>query len=243
MSTGHGLVRCAVEEKLGPELALELDMFLADPSKWPKAIFDGWKLPPGPMPTRFRSWGAVKLGLEWLRSRDIAVSKLQMARHYREHVPIVPYGPSDFVDKALSDPPAGRAIVPTNLITYQEVYQKGLKVGSKALDLLLARVEEIEHAGGTVPQDLLLKLADLGTKLATSQASILARGLDLAREKDDEIEGFRSGSAPLPSERINGTRVRVIEGEARPVVDRGPADRQHYSKRARQEGSPTLPSP
>jgi hypothetical protein len=40
---------------------------------------------------------------------------------------------------------------------------------------------------------------------------------------------------------MQSTRVRVIEGETRAVVDRGRADRQEYNERARQEGSPLLP--
>lgn len=234
---------CHIEATLGREASLELDIMLADPKRWPKAIFEGWQLPPGPMPMSMRSWGGIKVGLEWCRSRGFEFTSSQMNRHYREHVPIVPYTPDDFVAKGAETAKTGLPAVPDDPITYMQVYQNGLRVGNRALDLLQRRVDELIADDKDVPTQLLLKLADLGTKLATSQASIMARGMDLSRQQDDEIEGFRAGSAPLPSERLGHHRIRVIEGEPRPVADQGPADRAKYNERAKQEGSPTLPSP
>lgn len=236
---------CEVERRLGLEAALEMDAFLADPGQWPKAVFEGWKLPPGSVPGNFRSWGATKLGMEWAASRGVKVTRMQMERHVAEHVPLLPHTPDDIASAGIERPPAGqpKANLPANIITYQQVYQLGLGIGYKAIGMLATRIDALEADGKVVPMDLLLKLADLGTKLATSQASIMVRGLDLNREKDDEIEGFRTGSAPLPSQRMGHSRVRVIEGEARPVRDEGPADRAHYNERARLEGSPELPAP
>lgn len=234
---------CRVEQLLGSKLSLELDTFLADPKQWPKAVFDGWKLPPGQLPSTFRSWGAVKLGMEWCASRGIEVTKRTMASHYRDHVPIVPYSPEDFAQRALDHRAEGERTLPTNVISYQEVYQKGLTIGHKAIDMLEQRIDALAAKGEHIPTDLLLKLADLGTKLATSQASIMARGLDLSRQKDDEIEGFRSGSMPLPSQRFGHSRVRVVDGVSQPVHDEGPADRAEYSARAREQGSIELPHP
>lgn len=238
--------RCPVEQKLGLEKALELDAFLADPALWPKAIFAGWDIPPGRIPGNFRSWGAIKVGLEWCSSREVEITRHQMERHVAQHVPLLAYTPDDVATRGVTADGTGNdgsEILPTNIITYQQVYQRGLSIGYKAIGLLEERIDEIREAEEKVPTDLLLKLADLGTKLATSQAAIMVRGLDLNREKDDEIEGFRSGSAPLPSQRFGHHRIRTIEGESRPVADQGPADRKHYNERADQEGSPRLPSP
>lgn len=231
---------------MGQALSLEMDAFLADPSQWPKAIFAGWDLKPGALPSNFRAWGAVKLGLEWAASRDFTFTRRQMEMHVRDHVPVLASSPDDYANRAVDRADhgaSGRAMVPANAITYTDVYQKGLSIGYKAIEQLEKRIDDLVANDEKVPTDLLLKLADLGTKLATSQASILARGMDMTREKDEEIEGFRTGSAPLPSQRMGHSRVRVIDGESRPVHDEGPSDRHDYNEAAREQGSITLPSP
>lgn len=234
-------IRCQVESRLTAEQQLELDTLLADPTRWPKAIFEGWKLPPGSLPATMRSWGAVRLGIAWFEERSIPISKRQMQFHYEQHVPIIPYTPDDVVARATPPDAAGRTIVPASPTTYLEVYQKGLAVGSRALDLLMHKVEAMVAHGDTVPTDLLMQLGNLGVKLATSQAGIISRGFDMARQKEEEMAGFRVGANGEVSPRMQSTRVRVIEGETRAVVDRGRADRQEYNERARQEGSPLLP--
>lgn len=238
---------CVVEGRLSESEVLELDMLLADPGQWPKAIFEGWHVPRGSLPAAMRSWGAVSVGLAFMAAHGHSdVSKRQMQSHYERHVPILPSSPDDIVAKGVAaehlPPSAGRAVIPTTPATYIDMYQKGLAVGSRALDLLMERVERIVEAGDLPPTDLLLALGKLGTQLATSQAGIVSRGFDLARQKEEELAGFREGSAPEPSLRFGDHRIRVIEGEARPVVDRGHGDRLEYNERARQEGSPTLPA-
>lgn len=234
---------CQVEKRLGLERSIELDAFLADPSKWPAAIFDGWDLPPGPLPGNFRQWGAVKLGLEWCETRGETFSRRVMERHVNIHVPVLAYTPTDFAVRGAESATGQPTILPTTSIGFMDVYQKGLAIGHKALTALEKRIDDLEKAGQPVPIELALKLADLGTKLATSEASIRARGAMLAGQQDDDIEGFRSGSAPLPSQRMGHSRVRVVDGVSTPIRDEGPADRAHYSERARQEGSPELPHP
>lgn len=234
---------CIVEETLGRDLSLELDIFLADPSLWPKAIFETWQLAPGPLPSRFRSWGAVKLGVEWCESRNFTFSARQMAKHYRLHVPIIPYTPDDIASKGAVDVKSHSAVQVQNPISYMELYQKGLVVGNRALELMSERVEDMEAAGEEVPLALLTKLADYGVKLATSQAQIMAKGMFGAGRTNDDIEGFRAGSAPLPSERLGHHRIRNVDGVDRPVRDEGPADRAEYNEHARKQGSIELPSP
>lgn len=232
--------RCIVEETLGREASLELDTLLADPSRWPSAILDPWKLPAGQLPSTMRQWGAVRLGLEWADARGFKVSKAQMARHYQHHVPILPYSADDIAAAATKPPVNGPAKTDLKPMQFLELYAKGLEVGYDALARIQKRVDEL---GDDAPTSLLLKLADLGTKLAMSQASIRARGASLNDGEDDDIAGFRSGSAPLPSERMGHQRIRTIDGEARPVRDEGPTDRARYNQRAREEGGPRLPAP
>lgn len=236
-------VTCAVEDMLGRELSLELDAFLADPKRWPRAIFEGYQLPPGPLPATMRQWGAVKLGLEWCESRGFKTTKAKMNRHYREHVPIVIHSADDIAVQGAEKRDLNPAKVPDNPITFLEYFQNGLRVGNKALDLLANRIDQLIAEEKPVPERLLMQLASLGAKLAQSNASIVARGHGFGSNQDDELEGFRAGSAPLPSERLGHHRVRVIEGEARPVRDAGPADRATFNERAREDGGPELPAP
>jgi hypothetical protein len=242
---------CAVENALGMEASLELDAYLADPTGWPAATWPkGFKVP-RVLPASMRQWGAVTIGLAWCADRGVQVSKKQMDRHVREHVPWVVMSPEQVAELGTDlssntrDLPAERtksAVDLANPITYQRLYTRGLAIGDRSLELLAERIEEMVESGVPPSTDLLTKLADLGTKLAMSQASLILRGIG-RQEREDEIEGFRSGSSPLPSERFGDHRVRVVEGVARPVVDRGPSDRVEYNKRAAQEGSPRLPSP
>lgn len=242
---------CPVEDALGMKKALELDAYLADPSGWPKGTFPkGFKVP-RILPTSMRLWGATKLGIAWCQNEGIhTITKRQMQTHVREHVPFIIAVPSDAVEAAMVEDDGRRAVPAkqrrdvdlSNPITYQQVYLRGLALGDRAMELLAARIEKIIEDGGEVDTQTLMKIADLGSKMAQSQASLIIRGIG-RQERDDEIEGFRAGTQPLPSERFGDHRIRVIEGMSRPIVDRGPADRQQYNERAEQEGSPTLPSP
>lgn len=236
-------IRCKVETMLGMEDALLLDAFLSDPKQWPKAIFEGWDLPVGPLPGNFRSWGATKIGMEWCESRGHKVRRADMEKHVAEHVPILPYSTDDYAERGAPKDDMGRAVVPTDAISYIEVFKKGLSVGYTALDALEQRVNKMIEAGQSVPIDLALEMAKLGTKLATAQASIMAKGARMGGEQDEEIEGFRSGTAPLPSQRLGHHRIRIIDGQARPIRDEGPSDRHEYNERAEQEGGEALPAP
>lgn len=244
MSTRTAPGRCAVEERLTDEQVIELNLLLADPRRWPRHIFEGWKVAEGSVPATMKSWGAVQLGIAWCEERGIPMAKRQMQNHYERHVPILPDTPDDFAVRgaAADSPGASRAVVPTTPMTYLDVYTKGLTVGGRALDLLLEKIERMVANNETPPTDLLLQVTRLGVQLATSQAGILAKGIDMNREKEEEIAGFRAGAGPEPSPRFGDHRVRVIEGEARPVVDRGRADRREYNEKAAEDGSPILPA-
>jgi len=237
------LTSCPVEDTLGRELSLELDTFLAEPKRWPRAIFDGYQLPPGPLPATMRQWGAVKLAQEWCESRGFKISKTRLARHYREHVPIVPYTPDDFVVQGAKRNDLAPPKPPDNPITFLEYFQKGLAVGYDALERLQKRIDALEADDKPVPERLLMQLASLGAKLAQANAAIVARGSSMGSDREDELEGFRAGTAPLPSERLGHHRVRVVDGVSRPIRDAGPADRADFNERAREDGTTEMPAP
>jgi hypothetical protein len=71
-----------------------------------------------------------------------------------------------------------------------------------------------------------------------SQAAIRAAGKRFGEADEDENDSFRGGDDI--SNRIGSHRVRVIDGEQRPVRDRGLTDRTIYNERAAMEGSPRI---
>lgn len=229
-----------------PQHLIELNLLLADPRYWPRTVFEGIDLPKGLMPPRYRLWGAAKLGEEWLKEHGYSVNRVALRRHINRHVP--------WTGADLSDPVVQGAMVEANnhlvngapatitAANFRRYYDKGIAVGERGLDLLLRKVEEAEKNGVELPTDLLLKLADLGAKLASSAANLAVKGVELERNKEQEIEGFRAGAGPLPSRPAKHHRIHVIEGEARPVVDEGRADRREHNERAREEGGVELPA-
>lgn len=242
-----GRFRCIVEERLTEGQGIELDILLADPSRWPRAIFEGWKLPEGSLPATMRTWGAIEVGLNFMADRGHTdVTRRQMQNHYEKHVPILPENPDDIVARgvAAEDPQGStpRHLVPTEPTTYIQLYQKGLALGGRAIDLMIERLDRLEP-DESLSLKTLMDIANLGAKFATSQAGIVAKGIDITREKEEELDAFRLGDGgEEPSPRFGNHRVRVIEGEARPIVDRGRADRRAYNEKAAQDGSPTLPA-
>lgn len=238
--------RCAVCMKLEAADLMELDILLADRSRWPAALFEGWKLPQGSLPATMRAWGATEVGLNWLADHGHPdFKRTQVQRHYELHVPILPDSPDDLVMRGQAEtanPNQQRALIPTEPSTYRDMYSRGVNVGTRALALLEDRLEELARSGDVIPTSLLLDVAKLGSKFAVSQAQIMAKGMDMNREAEKELEGFRAGSGPEPSPRFGDHRIHVVDGEARPVVDRGRADRIRYNEKAEQDGSTKLPA-
>ncbi len=234
--------RCAVCDSLSAEDLASLDVLMGDPSRWPRSMWGELGIPEKFTP-QVRVFGAVALGVGFLAERGINLSKETVRRHYAEHVPIAAPDYDALVERGVIAV-AGETSTPVNGATlnpyrFLEFYNKGLEVGMKGLELLLARIETYEHSGETVPDSLLKLALDTSKALALSQANIRAKGQRIEPEESDE--DFRAASAPKPSERMGHARVRVIEGERRAVTDSGRADRKTYNKRARQEGAPVLP--
>lgn len=235
--------KCRVCAEVGPIDLIELDTLMGDPAAWPASVWgDTFKPPRGDLPPSYRRWGAVEMGAEWLAQHGIALDRQAIRRHYRYDVPKIGVTPEQLVTTGLIVRGKTNIQVATiNPLAYLDYYNEGIQAGITGLRLIRKRIADLEAQGLEVPLALIKMAVEAGKGLAMSQASIKARGYLFGEEDDDD--GFRVGSAPEASPRIGDLRVRVIEGEARPVVDRGPADRVKYNERARQEGSPELPSP
>lgn len=237
---------CRVCDTVGPGDLIELDALMGDSSRWPATVWGQFEPPAGPLTGSFRRFGAVEMGLALLKSKGIeGINRGHMRRHYRFDVPIVAISPADFVGIGVEQTADGRSVIVPSVVDpldYLKYYGQGIKLGIAGLRLLEARIDKLVKDGKAdeIPMSTIKMIADIGAKLATSQAKIRASGQRWGDESDAE-EGFRQGSEPPPSPRMGHARIRTVEGVARPVRDEGPADRAAYNRRAREEGSPLLP--
>ncbi len=237
------LRRCTVCTSLTAADLAELNAVLADPAQWAPALIADWKVPTGAMPAHIREWGGIAVCKDWCAIHGYPQVSPSAARwHFTRHVVHIARTADDTheagkmgtgADNRLTILPAVR---PRMFIDY---YAAGLQLGIYALDALRKQIEEADKSGAKVPEKTLWRLAELGAKLAMSQATMWARGV--RDESEDVGAGFREGSAPLPSQRFGNSRIREIEGERRPVVDRGRTDRRAYNARAIRQGGPKLP--
>jgi len=239
-----GRRRCYVCTTLpGPEL-LELNAYLANPEQWPANILADWIIPKGALPGMIRKFGGTATGIQWMKDHGFPqITKAQMEYHFDVHVVHIAKTKADVeqLGKMVTvKGDASLALLPQmrpNL--FVDYYATGIQLGVYALEKLRADIMAMEEAHVEIPHRTLWQMAELGAKLATSQAGMFARGNKI-EETGDEMAGFRAGEAPLPSQKFGDHRIRTIDGEARPVADRGRADRDTYNKRAKQEGSPTF---
>jgi len=242
--------RCRVCQDLDLVELTRFDLLVGDPARWPRTLWQehGWAPPKGLLPPHYRTWGARAVGRDWLDHHGYNHLTDKMLIGHLRHVAKVARRPVDLVDVGVvvgqpalkDDPTPGRAIDPNAYLAY---YAKGVQMGLRGLVLLEKRLDKMEADNVPVPLDLIKMLIDGGAKLATSQAGIRARGQKL--HEDDDADAFRRAASPEPNgevPRIGAHRIRTIEGELRPVTDRGMNDRAAYNERAREEGNPELPT-
>lgn len=235
-------IKCRVCREVTEADLLELDLLMGDPSRWPVTVW-GMFEPPRALTASYRRFGAMEMGAAFLTDHGYDIEKGQLRRHYKYDVPKIAGSPDELVANGLiaststKDSRIPEVIDPTAYVRY---YAKGIEVGITGLQLLQDRVNAIRSKNEEVPLALIKMLIDNGVKLATSQAAIVAAGRRWGNQ-DDIDDGFMSGSAPTPSPRMGHHRVRVVDGVSMPVADEGPADREHYTERARQEGGEGLP--
>lgn len=240
MRAGH----CDVCQRLSPTDLLELDALVGDPTRWPSTIWSFFSPPANGLPASYRRFGAMRVGRDWLDGHGWGeITNQTLRRHIRYDVPHVAVTPDELVKVGLiRSTSAKTGLIPVNpaldagaVIRY---FNAGIQMGEAALRLTAERINRIMAEGGEPDPKLVLKLADLGSKLAVAQASLQTRGAKFTGEVDDEDDAFRGSD--VPGQRIGAHRSRTIEGEVRMVQDKGPADRERYNERAREEGSPVL---
>jgi len=208
---------------------------MADPGRWPKAVWGVFDLPDGPnVPPVMREWGALEVGVAWLNENGYGdLNKAHVRNHYERHVTLIPQDPAAAGAAADGKSAPDPTIDP---LAYLRFYMKGIEIGRKGLELLAEHVDQLQQKKLPVPLNLIKMMVDAGAKLAVSQATIKAREKSLPTELGDEDEGFRAAPGP----KFDHTRIRDVAGETRPVHDEGPADRAVYNDRAGQEGGPKL---
>jgi hypothetical protein len=237
---------CVICDNLAPQDLIELNLLIADPKHWPRNTFEGLKLPSGVMRPRYRLWGAARVAEEWLKEHDYwPFARTTLRMHINRHVPWTAEDLSTpAVQAALAEADSKLALTPVGLnpVNFKRYYEAGIALGAKAIELLTEKVAEAQRNNVELPTDLLLKLADQGSKLAASAAALSVKGYELSHDKEEELEGFRSGSAPIPLRASKHHTITVIDGEARPVTDEGRGDRRDYNARAREEGGTELPA-
>lgn len=245
VSQSQGATTCQICRTVPDGDLIELDLLMGDASRWPSTIWGIFDPPKGRLTPARTRWGSVEMGRIWLEEHGYKFSDRVIRTHYRYDVVVIAASVEDLIARGLIAKGSRRhsemtvqadAIDPKAFLTF---FDRGIKLGNRGLELMAARLEELIEKKETVPFALLKEITAMGAKLATTQASIKARGQTID-DAGDEEEGFRIGSTPPPSQRVGHNRVRVIEGEARPVADEGPKDREHYNARAREEGSPEL---
>lgn len=185
----------------------------------------------------------VARGVTWLDEHGVAGSP-QLVRAHLDHR-------IDGIDAMLTLVPE-----PQGALQLMNFYSDAIAVGRAALAKLQARMDD---PTAELTNAELLAIANLGGRYAMSAATLRQRGQsplpgdegyvppeDSLPPKPPELsagdveDGFLAGSAPAPSKRMGHSRVRVVEGVARPVYDEGPMDRARYNERADQEGRPRI---
>jgi hypothetical protein len=245
VSRKGGEQSCSVCTRLSPVQLLELDSIIGDPACWPVTIWGMFEPPKGGLPASYRRFGAVRMGRQWLDAndyRDITDGRLRM--HIRYDVVHVARDPSELVTAGIiarstalhTRIPTAPALDASAFIRY---FNSGIQMGEAAQRLLAERINMAIEAGEIPDAKLVMKLADMGAAFARTQASLMAKGMKFGQDEDDD-DAFRGSEETLPGPRIGHNRVRVVDGERRPVLDQGPADRERHRRRAEQEGSEGL---
>ncbi len=236
---------CAICSRLRPEELLELDLLVGDPTRWPSTVWGIFNPPRGGLPASYRRFGAVRMGRDWLDRHGYAdMPTVTLRRHVRFDVVHKATDTADLVELGVIAVSDSRTRIPVNpqidATAVIEYFNAGVQMGGAALRMAAERINAMADAGIPIDTKTLLEMAKLGTRLATTQASLQVRGAKFTHGGEDEDEHWRGSADNLPSTRIQHHRIRNIDGEVRPVLDEGPADREDYNERARREGSPLL---
>lgn len=234
--------RCLICRSLTNEQAIELDLLMGDATRWPRTLWkdSGFDPPKGILPAGYRLWGQTKVASNWLHEHGLEVGQ-QAIENHAKHVPMIAADPADLVSLGIIEaggPTLPALDDPVDPAAYLRYYARGVELGLLGLDLLEAKVRKLMDEEKEIPMDLLKMLVEAGSKLATSQASIKARGVELHRDEDDDA--FRRATSTSRSPRIGGLRIREVDGQEVVVADGGRSDREHFAERMAQEGGTRL---
>lgn len=238
----RAVASCAVCINVPAESRRDLDLLMGDPTRWPQSVWGVFDAPNGPdVPPHMREWAGIEMGQEWLQRHGYAdlAAKAIVRTHYEKHVPLVPVTSAQLVAAGIIADGGDAGDVPDGAIdpmSYLRYYTKGIEVGRRGLELLSQHVEKLASAKKEVPLPLIRMMVDVGAKLSVSQAQIKAREKSVGTLDDED--DFRAPSSP--GDRVGHNRVHKVDGEARPVRDAGPKDREHFNERAAQEGRERL---
>ena len=235
-----GRITCDVCDKLSPMQLLELDTVIGDPAGWPMTIWAMFTPPEGGLPASYRRFGAQRMGREWLDSHNYGyITEGRLRMHIRYDVAHIARDASDLVKIGILRKTGSQTRIPTaptiDGSAFIRYFNAGIQMGEAASRLMAERINRAIESGEDADPKLLMKLADMGAAFAKTQASLMAKGLKFGQDENDD-DAFRGPAEDLPV-RIGQVAIRTIDGERRPVVDKGPADRDRYRKRAQQEGS------
>jgi hypothetical protein len=231
---------CRVCRTLPALQTVELDGLMGDPQRWNIDVAYGALTPQRFSPSA-RKIGAVNVGLRWAHDHGYQMlNRADILRHYTRHTPLIAHTLEEYAEFAVVGDPSSRHRRVVGLAGVGEVYNKAVDLGVMSLTLLIARLEERIRRGETVPSAELMAYAEYGAKLAISAAGLRRSGASPFGGERGAYEGFRGGEGAPGPKISRDVRMRTINGESRPVIDRGPKDRAAYNARAELEGRDKL---
>lgn len=244
-------INCQVCRIIGPDRIIELDLLLSDPLRWPSTVWGIFPKPKGHLPASYRKYGAIEMGIAWCQANGYPqITKQMMRRHVQYDVPVTSVDPNELVERGLIEAASKEDMERweqgvIDPLKYMQFYVRGIELGLQGLQLLAKHLAEAIESNSRIDPRLALEVAKLGARLAESQAAIVAAGRQFGPDQNED-DGFRVGAAggenDLPSVNFGGVRVLTIDGERRPIKNRGRADRRRYNARAVQEAGPKLPA-
>jgi hypothetical protein len=226
-------LQCRLETFLDSAEILELDKLLTSPGLWPHEIWGIMR--PKMLTPAARRWGVMEVGADWLAKKGHKnLGRKDVLRHWRWHVPQTAASLDELAEiaQAIELRRIGAEDAPDGALGLAAFYNKGIRLGNRALSLVERRINAYLNRNEDPPLELLKYAADLAAKLATSAATLTVRGASPMGRDDDVWSSAREPSSP----RMGHSRQRTIEGEARMVRDEGPADREEYARRSREQG-------
>jgi hypothetical protein len=234
-------VGCRICDELPIGDLAELDLLMGDASHWPETVWGIFTRPRGSIPASYQRFGALRVGRDWLTAHGYPEERFGqkvLRQHYRFDVVVIASDPIELLNRGLIAQGDGREarldvdkIDPQAYLTY---FDRGIRLGNRGLELLATRVEQMVARDEEVPLALLKAIADIGGKLATTQACAddwprlfaeMEDTFDVARQRDRP----RGVDASTPNFGIMGpVQRRADRGLQRRSASPGPRGRGEF---------------